>query len=65
MAKTSDFRECLWSLRLSDAILSLCVYCDDDSPTIRIFAGLADGTCAVLEVFFFYLKLFIGYCLNY
>ena len=56
MAKTSDFRECLWSLRLSDAILSLCVYCDDDSPIIRIFAGLADGTCAVLEVFFFILN---------
>jgi hypothetical protein len=56
MAKTSDFRECLWSLRLSDAILSLCVYCDDDSPMIRIFAGLADGTCAVLEVFFFILN---------
>ncbi|XP_052092597.1 uncharacterized protein LOC127729029 isoform X4 [Mytilus californianus] len=42
-------RECLWSLRLNDAILSLCVYCDEDSPNIRIFAGLADGTCAVLE----------------
>ena len=56
MAKTSDFRECLWSLRLSDAILSLCVYCDDDSPMIRIFAGLADGTCAVLEGFFFILN---------
>jgi len=59
MAKTSvdtnyDFRECLWSLRLSDAILSLCVYCDDDSPMFRIFAGLADGTCAVLEVFFYF-----------
>ncbi|KAL3870762.1 hypothetical protein ACJMK2_038805, partial [Sinanodonta woodiana] len=38
-----------WQLRLHDAVLSVCCYNDDDTIVTRIFAGLADGTLAVVE----------------
>ncbi|XP_076454498.1 uncharacterized protein LOC143289420 [Babylonia areolata] len=43
---TSD-RVQSWEQQLNDAVLSLCEYKDEASS--RVFAGLADGTVAVLE----------------
>ena len=37
-----------WEQQLHDAVLSLCQY--QDGTATRVFAGLADGTVAVLEV---------------
>ncbi|XP_025114538.1 uncharacterized protein LOC112576362 isoform X3 [Pomacea canaliculata] len=37
----------IWEQQLHDAVLSLCAF--EDSGTWRVFAGLADGTVAVLE----------------
>lgn len=37
----------LWHVRLHDAVM--CVHCFRDNDTFRVFAGLADGTLAVLE----------------
>ncbi|KAK3601021.1 hypothetical protein CHS0354_008131 [Potamilus streckersoni] len=42
-------RAILWQLRLHDAVLSVCCYKDDDTMVTRIFAGLADGTIAIIE----------------
>ena len=44
-----SFRQKLWQTLLHDAVLSLCSFSDDDTPC-RIFAGLADGTVAIIEV---------------
>ncbi|PVD33240.1 hypothetical protein C0Q70_04491 [Pomacea canaliculata] len=38
----------IWEQHLHDAVLSLCVF--EDSGTWRVFAGLADGTVAVLDM---------------
>ncbi|KAK6194816.1 hypothetical protein SNE40_000364 [Patella caerulea] len=37
-----------WHIRLHDAVLSVCTYTEDDHQ-FRIFAGLADGTVAIIE----------------
>ena len=37
-----------WELKLHDSVLSLCAF--QDGASFRVFAGLADGTVAVLEV---------------
>ena len=42
------FRTQVWEQQLHDAVLSLCQY--QDGAATRVFAGLADGTVAVLEV---------------
>ncbi|XP_048244979.1 uncharacterized protein LOC124141828 isoform X3 [Haliotis rufescens] len=41
-------REKIWQVRLHDAVLSISMYVDEDD-CCRVFAGLADGTVAVLE----------------
>ncbi|XP_041370358.1 uncharacterized protein LOC121384163 isoform X2 [Gigantopelta aegis] len=41
-------RQKLWQTLLHDAVLSLCNFSDEDTPC-RIFAGLADGTIAIIE----------------
>ncbi|KAL8575677.1 hypothetical protein ACOMHN_055866 [Nucella lapillus] len=44
---TTADRTLAWEQQLNDAVLSLCEYRDDAAS--RVFAGLADGTVAVLE----------------
>ncbi len=41
-------REKLWNVRIHDTVLNLCCYQEEDFNII--FAALADGTVAVLEV---------------
>ncbi|XP_067661994.1 uncharacterized protein [Haliotis asinina] len=41
-------REKIWQVRLHDAVLSISKYIDEDD-CCRVFAGLADGTVAILE----------------
>ena len=41
-------RSLLWEQQLHDAVLSLAQF--TDGASVRVFAGLADGTVAVLEV---------------
>ncbi|XP_060065766.1 uncharacterized protein LOC132546088 [Ylistrum balloti] len=48
-AYNTNTRENLWKLQLHDAILSLCCYDDKENVVTRHFAGLADGTLAVME----------------
>ncbi|CAN7993394.1 unnamed protein product, partial [Ixodes hexagonus] len=42
-------RELKWEVQLNDSVLSLCSYEEDDQ--CQVFAGLADGTMAVIENF--------------
>lgn len=37
-----------WEVQLNDSVLSLCSYEEDEQ--CQVFAGLADGTMAVIEV---------------
>lgn len=37
-----------WEAQLNESVLSLCSYDEDDQ--CQVFAGLADGTMAVIEV---------------
>ncbi|XP_069120277.1 uncharacterized protein [Argopecten irradians] len=48
-AYNTKTRDNLWKLQLHDAILSLCCYDDKENMVTRHFAGLADGTLAVME----------------
>ncbi|XP_033761397.1 uncharacterized protein LOC117343169 [Pecten maximus] len=48
-AYNTKTRDSLWKLQLHDAILSLCCYDDKENMVTRHFAGLADGTLAVME----------------
>ncbi|XP_021357404.1 uncharacterized protein LOC110452957 isoform X2 [Mizuhopecten yessoensis] len=48
-AYNTKTRDNLWKLQLHDAILSLCCYDDKEGIVTRHFAGLADGTLAVME----------------
>lgn len=42
-------REMKWEVQLNDSVLSLCSYEEDEQ--CQVFAGLADGTMAVIENF--------------
>ena len=42
------FREQLWRVGLHDTVLDIC--CHQEDRRNKLFAGLADGTVAVLEV---------------
>ncbi|KAL5012665.1 hypothetical protein ScPMuIL_011216 [Solemya velum] len=50
-AYNTKSREELWQMQLHDAVLSLLCRTDDvgDDLPVRIFAGLADGTIAIME----------------
>lgn len=52
LAKNNSFNGCsrseLWRLRLHDSVLSMCCSVQDQRNTL--FAGLSDGTLAVLQV---------------
>ncbi|KAH9362553.1 hypothetical protein HPB48_015533 [Haemaphysalis longicornis] len=48
-AYSTRTRELKWEAQLNDSVLSLCSYEEDDQ--CQVFAGLADGTMAVIENF--------------
>ncbi|KAK3088782.1 hypothetical protein FSP39_023684 [Pinctada imbricata] len=50
-AYDSTTRDSLWQMQLHDAVLSLYCYTDEEAYVTRTFAGLADGTLAVIEQF--------------
>ncbi|XP_075734589.1 uncharacterized protein LOC119187687 isoform X3 [Rhipicephalus microplus] len=48
-AYSTRTREMKWEAQLNESVLSLCSYDEDDQ--CQVFAGLADGTMAVIENF--------------